>query len=474
MGPQVHAQAAPSAPAQSVRRRSRWTFSWFTWPRLILLALLLGYWFFVSRLERVEGNIVLAGFFLPDLPTGQAAAVTFSPWLEVVVELFHPRVLRHLIPLFVGWYLAVQAAVSLMQVLYDCPDRETAAAFLSRQRRDRVSAMELPFIVLPHTLESIREESILVRVGGPVQVIIPNGYAAVTERNARFLRVLPPGFHVLGRFEYLLGVIDLQPQSRSAEGVSMLTREGIQMKADIGLTFCIDPGDEPSPLRPYPFRPEAVRRAAYGGAVGGNGKVSTWDGGPLGRAIGALSGWVSNHTVDELLAADASHDAHHLLIQAIIDKVWDKDGLLKDGIKPLRVHISRLTPPEPVSKQYTEVWLAAQRKEDLLLQAGDAAQLTKDLETLHDEGQLLIVQTITESIRRMQQEAGSRVSGYVLAMSLVEALQKMFHLSVDKARAASADTGRLEQEIEYVGKRLASLEERLKSPTVDFNSLSPD
>ena len=33
----------------------------------------------------------------------------------------------------------------------------------------------------------------------------------------------------------------------------MLTKEGIPVKTDIGLTFAIDPGDEPSPLRPYPF-----------------------------------------------------------------------------------------------------------------------------------------------------------------------------------------------------------------------------
>ena len=470
----MSAQAAPSAPVQAAHQRSRWTFPWLTWPRLILLGLLIGYWIFVSRLERVEANVVLASIFLPDLTTGQAASITFSPWLETVVELFHPRVLRHFIPIFVGWYLAVQAAVSLMQVLYNCSDRKTAADFLRRQRRDRVAYMELPYIVLPHTLESIREESILLRVGGPVQVIIPNGYAAVTERNARFLRVLPPGYHILGRFEYLLGIIDLQPQSRSLEGVSMLTREGIPVKADVGLTFAIDPGDEPSALRPYPFRSEAVSKAAYGGAVGGNGKVSTWDSAPLGRVVGALSGWVSSHSLDDLMATDTSHDAHNLMLQAIIDKVWDKDGLLKDGIKPLRVHVSRLTPPSEVSQQYTEVWLAAQQKEDLLAHASDAAQLAKDLETLHDEGQLLIVQSIVEAIRRTQQEASGRMSGYILAMSLVEALQKMFHLSVKEVRVVDDDSGRLEEEIDNVTQRLAGLEESLKLPTINFNPSKPD
>ena len=36
----------------------------------------------------------------------QAANVTFSPWLTQLAELFHPRVLRHVIPVIVGWQLA--------------------------------------------------------------------------------------------------------------------------------------------------------------------------------------------------------------------------------------------------------------------------------------------------------------------------------------------------------------------------------
>ena len=466
-------QAVPRTRASSLQRFWRGWFGWLTWPRLVLFTLLIAYWLFVSRMERVDGNVVIARFLLPDLTPGQAASVSFSPWLETVIEFLHPRVLRHFVPLFIGWYLAVQAAVSMMQVLYNCPDRPTAADFLRRQRRDRVAYMELPFVVLPHELERIREESILLRVGGPVQVIIPNGYAGVTERNARYLRPLPPGYHILRRFEYLLGIIDLQPQSRSKSEVSMLTREGLRVKGDIGLTFSIDPGIEPSPVNPYPFRTEAVRKAAYSGTVGPNGKVSSWDEAPLGRAIGAMSGWVSSHTIDELLAADPSHDAHKLMTDAIVDKVWDQNGLLKDGIKPLRVHVGRLTPDDDVSRQYIEAWLAGQEKEDRLVQADVMAQLTRDLETLRAEGEMLILQAVVEALRRTQQGASSRISGYVLAMSLVEALRQMLHLNSGGATAA-AGMEHLQEEISVVTQRLSGLEESLKLPTTTFNTSKPD
>ena len=437
--------------------------SWITWPRLVLLALLLLYWFFVRALERVEGNIVLAGLLFPDLSPIQAASVTFSPWLTFVVEMLHPRVLRHFIPIIVGWQLAVQAAVSLMQVLYNCPDRQTAADFLRRQRRDRVGYLDLPYTILPHTLDSVREESILVRVGGPVQVIIPNGYAAVTERNARFMRVLPPGYHVLGRFEYLLGVVDLQPQSRSDKDVALLTREGIPLQADIGVTFAVDAGgDEATPQRPYPFDRDAVRRAAYEGVAS-----------PLGKVRGALSAWVSSHTLDELLAADDAHDAHNLMTEAIVNKVWEKDAegrlVIKDGIRPLRFHVSRLTPPDDVSRQYIEAWLAAQHKEDQLARAGGTAQLAQDLETVRAEGNMLIIQALADRLRQAQQSAGSRMSGYVLTLTLVDALRQMYHLSTRETRAINADAGQIEQEVADVSTRLAELEESLRRPTVAFN-----
>ncbi len=459
-------------------RRLQEPFARLNWPRVVLLLLLLGYWYFVSRLERVDGTLVVAGLLFPDLSPTQAANVTFPLWMTTLAEYLHPRVLRHVIPVVVGWQLAVQAGVSLMQVLYDCPDRRTAADFLRRQRRDRVGRLDLPYTVLPHNLDEAREESILLRVGGPVPVVIPNGYAAVTERNARFMRVLPPGYHILGRFEYLLGVVDLQPQTRTADEVAMLTKEGIPVKADIGLTFAIDPGDEPSPLRPYPFDPEAVRRAAYAGSVGANGKVSSWDDAPLGKVRGAMSTWVADHALDELLA-DMSRDAHYLMTGEIINKVWAKDAegrlIIKDGVKPLRFHVSRLTPvADEVSDQYIEYWLSGQQREDQLAQARDTTRLAQDLEATRIEGHMLIIQALVEGLRQAQQEAGSRVSGYILALSLVEALRQMFNMSAHEAEGVNESTSRLQEELAAVSRRLAGLQDSLERPTVALNPSRPE
>jgi len=431
------------------------------WPWFALLVLFVGYWFFVSNLERIDANLVLARIFVPNLPPGQAALVTFSPVATWLVEMFHPRVLRHFIPVLVGWWLAVQAAISLMQVLYNCPDRRTAAEFLRRQRHNRPGS-DL-YVVSAKNLEQERESSILLGVGGPVTVQIPLGHAAVTERNGRKQRVLPPGIHNLGRFEYVQGVVDLHPQEKTATDVMMLTKEGIPLRADIGLTFRITPGDSPvTHDQPFPFSMEAVQRAAYAGTVGPGGKVSTWADAPLGKVRGALSNMVSNDSLDELVAAESPRDAHHLITQAVMRQVWA--GKPDDYIKPMRMTISRLTPPLEVSRQYTEYWLARQRKEDMVARANGTAQLVREAETARAAAELSMVQAVSEGIHNAQQDSGSNLSGYLLVLRLMEALRQMFHYSADSLEDLGGDTEKLMNEIEAVDERLGKVQDQLRLP----------
>ena len=442
------------------------------WPWFVLAALVLGYWLYMSSLERIDANLFLASVFLPGLPPSQAAGVTFSPWVTWLVEMFHPRVLRHFIPIIAGWWLAVQAAVSLMQVLYNCPDRRTAAEFLRRQRRNSVSPVD-SYVISAKNLDEEREKSILMGVGGPVRVQIPDGFAAVTERNARTLRVLPPGTHDLGRFEYVQAVVDLQPQEKFVKDVTLLTKEGIPVKADIGLTFRIDTGETPvTHRRPYPFSEEAVRRVAYGGVVSPGGSVGSWADGPIGKVRGALASMVSDDSIDQLLAAESPRDAHHLLTNSVMNKVWD--SLPKDGIKPLRMRISRLSPPPEVSRQYTEFWLANKRKEDMLARANGTAQLVEEAETARAAAEIAMINAVVEGIRRAQQESGSYLPGYLLALRLMEALRQMFSQSAQSLESVGGDTIQLMEDLSSVDDRLGKIQNQLQLPQPKFRASSPD
>lgn len=453
--------------AQSLSRRSLRLRRPANWPWFVLAVLFVGYWLLMSSMERINANAILAGYFMPGLTPFQAEVVDFHPLLTWTVKLFHPRVLRHFIPLIAGWWLAVQAAISLMQVLYNCPDRRTAAEFLRRQRNDRVSRLEEPFTVLPENLAEAQEQSILLGVGGPVRVSIPNGFAGVTERNARFLRVLPPGVYSLQRFEHLLAVVDLHPQEKTARDVLMLTKEGIPVRADISLTFAINPGeDSATRRRPFPYDEQAVKKAAYGGVVGANGRVSSWADAPLGKVRGALAGLVSEDSLDNLIASPSPRDAHHVLTQAVTRKVWE--SLPKDGIKPLSLRIGRLSPPPEVSRQYTEFWLANQRKKDMLARANGTAQLLQEAETARAAAEIAMIQAIVDGVRHAQQEAGAKLSGYLVAVRLLEALRKMFESSTHNLQSVGGDTVQLISDIHSLDEKLSDLEDRLQTPPPKF------
>ena len=102
--------------AQSQRRSLRLKRP-ANWPWFVLAILFIGYWALMSSMERIDANAILAGYFMPGLTPLQVESVNFNPLVTGAVKMFHWRVLRHFIPLIIGWWLAVQAAISLMQVL---------------------------------------------------------------------------------------------------------------------------------------------------------------------------------------------------------------------------------------------------------------------------------------------------------------------------------------------------------------------
>jgi regulator of protease activity HflC (stomatin/prohibitin superfamily) len=428
------------------------------WMRLVLLVLLLLYWLFARSLERVDGNIILASWFLPDLSVQQAAQLELPLLYRFPVEMLHPRVLRHLIPVVAGWWLAVEAAVSLVQVLYDCPDRKTARDFLRRQRRAG-AGLELPLAVTDRTLDQMRQDSLQMRVGGPVSIAIPGGNAAATELNGRFLRVLPAGTHALGRFEYLRAVIDLHPQERSDKAVPLQTKEGITVNADVQVSFRISTGGEPiTRTRPYPYSEDAVRRAAYAGVVLANGNASSWHSMPLSRVKGALAEVVSQYRVDELLFPTSPVRQLHFSIRREVERRV-RAGLQAQGIDLLRLQISGLTPPEPVTQQYMKYWLTHWQTRDRIVGADSAASAIEEVEVARAEAEITMIQAIVEGVRRAQREGAAGMTGDMLALRLIEALERLVRQSQTPGRSPDQILPRLHD----LQRRLASTSRLLES-----------
>lgn len=390
------------------------------WFLLVVLFLLLLYWLLAHALERVDLSAWLASWLPVTLPQAVVS----------VIELFHPRVLRHFIPVLVGWWLAYTAAVNLVRVLYNLQDQPAAQRFLSRLLSGGASAGG-PVLLDGRTLAAERENSVLLRVGGPGLVTVKNGNVAITELNGRFSRILGPGVHNLGRLEYVRAILDLRQQERSAEDVAAMTKDGIGVQAAITVTFRLSSGGEtPTRGQPFPYDEEAVRTAAYAETVSDDGKVSTWDQLPLGRARGILAGIVAKYRLDEILFPDApASEPYYTIRQELTRKL--RAALADLGIELTGVHVGRLELPEPVSHQYLEYWQAQWKTQIQLSRANGIASAVEEKERARAEAEVTMIQAIIEGVRRAQYSGSPAAMREIIALRLIEALEKMARQSED-------------------------------------------
>lgn len=388
------------------------------WFLLVLLFLLALYWLLVSSLERVDLSATLADWWQAIVP------LPMPQFVVGLIEIIHPRVLRHFIPVLVGWSLAYEAAVSLVRVLYDLPDRPAARRFLSRLLSSGLGVR--PVLLDSQTLAAERENSVLLRVGGPGLVAIKNGNVAVTELNGRFSRVLGPGVHNLGRLEYVRAVLDLRRQTRSAEDVAATTKDGIAVQASVSVTFRLSTGGETSTRsQPYPYDEEAIRLAAYAETVGEEGKVTTWDQIPLGRARGILAGIIaSKYRLDEVLfPSTPASEPYYDIRQELMRKL--RASLAEVGIELITVHIGRLELPDTVSQQYVEYWQAHWKSRMRLNLAEGFANAVEEKEIARAEAEVTMIQAIIEGVRRAQYSGSPAAMREIIALRLIEALEKM-------------------------------------------------
>ena len=114
---------------------------------LILGVLLLAYTAFVWYLERIDPSVFKLSFPIND------PLELLLQFLDVLV-----RLLRHYVPVLLGWMLAYELALNLVLNLFDLPDRKKAGNFLRRLRDPRLAAGKA-ITVSPQDLEAKRLES---------------------------------------------------------------------------------------------------------------------------------------------------------------------------------------------------------------------------------------------------------------------------------------------------------------------------
>ncbi|MCA9924096.1 MAG: SPFH domain-containing protein [Anaerolineales bacterium] len=405
------AGSSPQMPPPTPQRGRNMVFT------LLLILLVIGYWVFARYLERID----LVGV---PLATLWQIIIRFPlpDSFALVREMFSWRVLRHFIPVIIGWWLAYEAAASLVKALYALPDRPSAKRLL--QQLVRGAAPGKPLAVPADGVAAMRDSFVLLRIGGPGKIAISRGNVAVTELNGRFHRVLPAGIHNLQRFEYLHDVLDLHPQEQAIERVPLVTRDGIELYLDMRLRFQIDTGGIPvTRERPFPYDELAVRLAAYAQTVYTDGIIYNWLTLPAKNGRRLLRQIVAGYPLDDILANNQAADPL-LAIQTELARLTRAE-LRKMGLNLISMHIGNLTLPKDVTTQYVEFWKSQSEASIRLSRADGEAAALEELEIAHAEAEVTMIQAILEGVQRARFSANVAGIREVVALRMIEALEKM-------------------------------------------------
>jgi regulator of protease activity HflC (stomatin/prohibitin superfamily) len=387
------------------------------WFLIILMALMFfSFWFLAHSLERLTLTSLNFWVTTISLPLNLPRPVMF------IIELFHFRVLRHFLPLAAGAYLAYRAAVGMMKTLYDLPEDDDAIRFLRRLRAASPAGVKA-VALKSDTLAADRAKSVVLRVGGPVNVMVAVGNAVVTELNGRFKQVLGAGMHTLERFETVHSILDLRPQERTATDVLLLTRDGLEITADLTISFRIEREGVPSVETPFPFAAEAVRKAAYYARVHPE-HVDTWQAVPLNEAKSALYAIIAELNLDDILDPDTpGTDPEHTIQKRL--KAELETELKPIGLELVAVHVNRLALPQPVVDQVIDYWQTHWETERSLITAEGEAEALEAIDLARTEAEIGMIQAIAQGIKLAREQSSTGNMRDVLALRLIEVLERM-------------------------------------------------
>lgn len=400
-----------------------------TW--LTLFVLLFLYWGYAWMFERIDY------FALP--PDWWVLAISRYPLLELiepavllVAEFFSFAVLRHFIPIVLAALLARVAVHRFLASFYSLPDQKSARKLLGRLSAWRVP--KKPVTTLDAgTFRRQRRENPVLSVGGPAKVNVERGSAIVTEINGRYARVLGPGVGYLTRFERPFAIIDLRPHDRHTDESAMMSRDGIEIKASVGVTFHIESNDQlPSHDVPFPFDRQAVRNAAYAQTINNDGKVIDWKPISLIVATGQLAEIVGESWLDEL--AHPTQGGVQPYPSRNREMRRATRAIMRErGVTITDTRLGRLELPEAVRDKYLEFWRVYWEKKRRLEEAEGEAALLEETEIARARANALMFLAILEGLQRARTMTGDTSSTRIVALRLIEALQAMARRSQDES-----------------------------------------
>jgi len=241
-------------------------------------------------------------------PSGRVENIALGFLTALLAQLgrvfFSSNVLRHLLPVIAGCWLAFRVATQYLDSQYDFGAHALSARTLRLAMfGGRYETLE----IRDGDWGKIPNEHPLVRIGGPGFLNIHLGFAALVETEGGKIQVLGPcqGQFLRG-FEKLIDVIDLREQSRYTGMIRALTRDGIEVRADdVQMVYRVHSGDQPRGRTvPFPFETSAVERLIHHQPVTSPGHHA-WDHNLENSIRREIARFMRDSSLQELLAMSA-------------------------------------------------------------------------------------------------------------------------------------------------------------------------
>ncbi len=274
---------------------------------------------------------------------------------------------------------------------------------------------------------------------GPGVFLIDNASAVVLRTDTAFTRAMGPGVVFTRPGERCAEALDLRPQIRPITGSATeidpseaevtseaVTQDGINISADLSITFMLDPGLEGNPRLgrladkpPYEYNQDSVERAVYAHTFGEFGDVP-WTQIPALVVVDVwreqVKSWPLNDLLDlntereapldqiraalrERLLPPARRDFHKEIAEPSPDS-RELEILKSRGIRILEIEISNLALPESIEEdrvlRWRETWAgevqtAMQDSIDRIKHAQEKGESEADRKFLTDFGSDILV-----------------------------------------------------------------------------------
>ncbi|MCA9980283.1 MAG: SPFH domain-containing protein [Anaerolineales bacterium] len=419
-----------------------------------LFILTLCTYLFAWYMERLDLRGLPPEWLLPIYPQLIALPQPVQTAVFFLLELLHPRVWRHMLPLVLAWYFAQQATISLVQNLFDLNDPNTAAQFLARLHKpDNPPGTAVR--INRQTFAKDRWQSPLLRHGGPGIISIAHGDSVITERNGRYEQVLGPGNQRLRQYEYVRSVLDCRPQERLRMALSAHTQDGIELRTDMTLVYHIGRGDQqPEAANPYPFSAGAAYNAAYAEVILPDGHIDDWEARAVETAESKLREVIGKFTLDRLLFRINPELKPHEFVQEKVEQEVAR-ALRYIGVELVEIRLGRLIAPDEVTRQriaYWQTFWEHRQQEDEL---ADEAVFQIQMEAAKSRAK---AQAIAQLVAVLQQTAQQTIQlGQPKALLVWRLMDEMEQMVVDTAESNNLDNdtaGQLHQRLDNIRQQL--------------------